>query len=150
MQVQNCVNPEFFAASAFSILKSDRIGHNNCVRTGPLWRGVLATNGSTLRDVGPHRMLPVHLGLDMFPPSRVLPLASAHPIELYSCSIGSTRLMSQRAYRLLERHQKLDDLLRRAQASRFANPFEVARLKKLKLAIKDRLTRLARSPAASR
>jgi uncharacterized protein len=57
--------------------------------------------------------------------------------------------MSQRAYRLLERHQKLDDLLRRAQASRFINPFEVVRLKKLKLAVKDRLARLTRSPAAS-
>jgi hypothetical protein len=52
--------------------------------------------------------------------------------------------MSDTAFRLLERHQRLDDLLRRAQSLRFADPFEVARLKKLKLAIKDRLARLAR------
>lgn len=51
--------------------------------------------------------------------------------------------MSDRTFRLLERHQKLDDALRRAQRRRWADPFEVARLKKLKLAIKDRLARLA-------
>ncbi len=51
--------------------------------------------------------------------------------------------MSDRIFRLLERHQKLDDALRRAQRRRWADPFEVARLKKLKLAIKDRLARLA-------
>lgn len=54
--------------------------------------------------------------------------------------------MSDTAYRLLERHQKLDEKLRRAQARRFADPFEVARLKKLKLLIKDRLAWLARRP----
>ncbi|WP_225205180.1 YdcH family protein [Novosphingobium huizhouense] len=48
------------------------------------------------------------------------------------------------AYRLLERHQKLDAALRDAQARRWADPFEIARLKKLKLMIKDRLARLAR------
>ncbi len=52
--------------------------------------------------------------------------------------------MPNHVFRLLERHQKLDDLLRRAQASRFSHPFEVLRLKKLKLAVKDRLARLAR------
>lgn len=57
--------------------------------------------------------------------------------------------MPNHVFRLLERHQKLDDLLRRAQASRFTNPFEIVRLKKLKLAVKDRLQRLARQPAAS-
>ena len=51
--------------------------------------------------------------------------------------------MSDRIFRLLERHQKLDDALRRAQRRRWADPFEVARLKKLKLVIKDRLARLA-------
>ncbi len=54
--------------------------------------------------------------------------------------------MSDRTFRLLERHQKLDELIRRAQNSRISDPFEVARLKKIKLAIKDRLTRLARGP----
>jgi len=58
--------------------------------------------------------------------------------------------MSDTAFRLLERHQKLDDLLRRAQARRFADPVEIARLKKLKLRIRDRLARLARRFAPAR
>jgi len=53
--------------------------------------------------------------------------------------------MSNRVYRLLERHQKLDELLRRAQSRRFADPHEIGRLKKLKLAIKDRIARLSRA-----
>lgn len=52
--------------------------------------------------------------------------------------------MSNRTFRLLERHQKLDVALRTAQARRWVDPFEIARLKKLKLMIKDRLTNLAR------
>lgn len=52
--------------------------------------------------------------------------------------------MSDTTFRLLERHQKLDDHLRRAQSKRFADPFEIARLKKLKLLIRDRLAWLAR------
>jgi len=52
--------------------------------------------------------------------------------------------MSDRNFLLLQRHQRLDDLLRRAQGRRFADPFEIMRLKKLKLAIKDRLARLSR------
>lgn len=55
--------------------------------------------------------------------------------------------MSDRYFRLLERHQKLDEKLRLLQRRRFADPFEVARLKKLKLAIKDRLLRLVRRPS---
>ena len=55
--------------------------------------------------------------------------------------------MSDHAFLLLERHQRLDEQLRRAQARRFADPFEIARLKKLKLAIKDRLARLVRRRA---
>ena len=57
--------------------------------------------------------------------------------------------MSISVYRLLERHQWLDDRLRQAQERRFADPFEIGRLKKLKLAIKDRIARFARlrSPA---
>ena len=58
--------------------------------------------------------------------------------------------MSDRVFRLLERHQKLDELLRRAQRRNWVDPFEIARLKKLKLAIKDRLSRLARHPVAQR
>jgi len=55
--------------------------------------------------------------------------------------------MSDRTFRLLERHQKLDELLRRAQTRRWPDPLEISRLKKLKLAIKDRLARLTRRPA---
>jgi hypothetical protein len=58
--------------------------------------------------------------------------------------------MSDTAFRLLERHQKLDQLLRRAQTKRFADPIEIARHKKLKLATKDQLARLARRPSPAR
>ncbi|MCE2841235.1 MAG: YdcH family protein [Novosphingobium sp.] len=53
---------------------------------------------------------------------------------------------SDRVFRLMERHQKLDDALRLAQRRRLADPFEIVRLKKLKLAIKDRMARLLRRP----
>lgn len=49
--------------------------------------------------------------------------------------------MSDRIFLLLERHQTLDDRLRRLQAVRWPDPFEIARLKKLKLVLKDRLAR---------
>jgi len=55
--------------------------------------------------------------------------------------------MSDRIFRLLERHQRLDEELRRALARRWADPLEIVRLKKLKLALKDRLSQLARRPA---
>ena len=58
--------------------------------------------------------------------------------------------MSNRIYRLLERHQRLDDHLRRAQARRFVDPYEISRLKKIKLAIKDRIDRLVKRPAHTR
>ena len=50
--------------------------------------------------------------------------------------------LRQRAFRLLERHQKLDAALRMAQGRRWVDPFEVARIKKLKLMVKDRLAML--------
>ncbi|MFM5925222.1 MAG: DUF465 domain-containing protein [Novosphingobium sp.] len=54
--------------------------------------------------------------------------------------------MSDRLFLLMERHQKLDDTLRRIQARRWVDPLEIARLKKLKLALKDRLARLTLRP----
>ena len=54
--------------------------------------------------------------------------------------------MSDQVYRLLERHQKLDELLRQVQARRWLDPLETSRIKKLKLAVRDRLSRLARQP----
>lgn len=59
-------------------------------------------------------------------------------------------IMSDQAYRLLERHQKLDTRLRMLQGLRWPDPFELARLKKLKLAVKDRLARIASRPARGR
>ena len=47
--------------------------------------------------------------------------------------------MSKRYFRLLERHQRLDAEIDHAQRRRWVDPFEIARLKKLKLAIKDRI-----------
>jgi uncharacterized protein len=58
--------------------------------------------------------------------------------------------MSDQAYLLLERHQKLDARLRALQNLRWPDPFELARIKKLKLAIKDRLARLAFRPRRKR
>ena len=52
--------------------------------------------------------------------------------------------MSDRLFHLMERHQKLDDRLSLARSHRWPDPFEIARLKKLKLAVKDRLERLLR------
>jgi uncharacterized protein len=57
--------------------------------------------------------------------------------------------MSDRVFRLMERHRRLDDHLRLAQAHRIPDPFEVMRLKKLKLALKDRLARMLRKKAVS-
>jgi len=56
--------------------------------------------------------------------------------------------MSDRLFHLLERHQKLDAELRAAERRRWVDPFEIVRLKKLKLALKDRLARLARREPA--
>lgn len=52
--------------------------------------------------------------------------------------------MSTAFYRLTLAHQRLDELLRREQKFAFPNPFRLMRLKRMKLAVKDRLARLAR------
>ncbi|MCH4152022.1 MAG: YdcH family protein [Sphingobium sp.] len=52
--------------------------------------------------------------------------------------------MKWRAFRLHELHRRIDEALRAEQRQSFPNPFEIMRLKKLKLAIKDRLAMLAR------
>ncbi|MCX7864566.1 MAG: DUF465 domain-containing protein [Novosphingobium sp.] len=57
--------------------------------------------------------------------------------------------MSDRIFRLMERHQKLDELLRMAERRRLADPFEIARLRRLKLAVKSRLARLLRTSVAA-
>jgi hypothetical protein len=50
--------------------------------------------------------------------------------------------MSDRYFTLLERHQKLDEALRLARRKRWVDPFEIARIKKVKLVVKDRLSRM--------
>lgn len=56
--------------------------------------------------------------------------------------------MSDRLFRLMERHQKLDHLIASAHRRRLGDPFALLRLKKLKLAIKDRIARsVRRTPA---
>ena len=52
--------------------------------------------------------------------------------------------VSDQFFRLLARHQQLDARLQQMRTLRWLDPFEVVRLKKLKLAVKDRLTRLSR------
>lgn len=54
--------------------------------------------------------------------------------------------MSDRVFRLMQRHQRLDERLRQQQATRWPDPFAVAKLKKLKLALKDRIARMSRRP----
>lgn len=51
--------------------------------------------------------------------------------------------MSDRIFRLLEKHQQIDSRLRTEQRRRWADPLEIARLKKLKLVLKDRLAQLS-------
>ncbi|MGN3974485.1 YdcH family protein [Tsuneonella sp. SYSU-LHT278] len=58
--------------------------------------------------------------------------------------------MSDRLYRLMERHQKLDRMIAAAQMRRLPDPFEILRLRKLKLAVRDRLARAMRRPAPAR
>jgi len=54
-------------------------------------------------------------------------------------------------FRLLSRHQELDEALRREQRQRRPDAMRMQRLKKLKLAVKDRLRALtmATRPAAA-
>lgn len=77
-------------------------------------------------------------------PTRVLALV--HPIELNL--FEREEPMSDRLFRLMERHQKLDRMIAAAQKRRFGNPFELLRLKKLKLAIKDRIAAATRKQTA--
>lgn len=52
--------------------------------------------------------------------------------------------MSDRLFRMMQRHRKLDRLLAEARRRVRPDPFEVLRLKKLKLAIKDRIAAAVR------
>ena len=56
--------------------------------------------------------------------------------------------MSDHVFRLMERHQKLDRLLHDARRRRWIDPIEILKLKKLKLAVKDRLSAAMRRRSA--
>lgn len=47
--------------------------------------------------------------------------------------------MSDRLFRLMERHQKIDRMLDDARRRRWLDPLEILKLKKMKLALKDRI-----------
>jgi uncharacterized protein len=89
----------------------------------------------------------------MFPvPGRVVPNPSPEnlrpvpelPIELFQ--MFKRRIaMSDRTYRLLEQHQKLDDELHMELRRSWPSFARIQRLKRLKLAVKDRLQRLVRA-----
>ena len=55
--------------------------------------------------------------------------------------------MHSRLYRLIEKHQRIDEALRLAQHRRQSDQIEIVRLKKLKLRVKDLIHRFTRSPA---
>lgn len=50
--------------------------------------------------------------------------------------------MTDRMFRMLELHQKLDVLLAKARARRIPDPLEIAKLRQRKLHLRDRLARL--------
>jgi uncharacterized protein len=52
--------------------------------------------------------------------------------------------MSNRSFRLMEYHQKLDDELRSEMRRSWPSFTRIQRLKRLKLSVKDKLQRLAR------
>ena len=54
--------------------------------------------------------------------------------------------MSDRLYRLMLAHQRIDEALRREQRRRGVSPFVLIRLKRMKLRAKDMIARLSRSP----
>ena len=54
--------------------------------------------------------------------------------------------MSDRLYRLMLAHQRIDEALRREQRRRGVSPFVLIRLKRMKLRAKDMIAQLSRSP----
>ncbi|RST32031.1 DUF465 domain-containing protein [Sphingomonas ginkgonis] len=57
--------------------------------------------------------------------------------------------MNPRIYRLTEVHQRIDAALRSEQRRRWQDPFQVARLKKLKLRVKDLIHRTSLQPRSA-
>lgn len=56
--------------------------------------------------------------------------------------------MSDRLFRLMQSHQKIDEALHAEQRRRSASPFAVMRLKRLKLRVKDLMQRLSKSKSS--
>src|SRR3546814_1330555 len=63
---------------------------------------------------------------------------------------GGPMSVNPHIFRLTELHRRLDDAVRREARRRGGDPFRVLRLKKLKLAVKDRLASLMRRPVHAR
>ena len=57
--------------------------------------------------------------------------------------------MTARTFRLTQIHQRIDERLRLETKKRAPDPWEVSRLKKMKLRAKDALQRLLRRAAAT-
>ncbi|MDZ3831040.1 MAG: DUF465 domain-containing protein [Sphingopyxis sp.] len=55
--------------------------------------------------------------------------------------------LNAHVYRLTLLHRRLDEAVRREARRRGTDPYRVLRLKKLKLAVRDRLSVLMRRPA---
>jgi len=74
------------------------------------------------------------------PPLTRPELPGCHPIG--PMTNGVAILMSQYTFQLMTRHQQVDAALRSEQKRRLPDFFRMQRLKKIKLALKDRLARL--------
>ena len=61
-----------------------------------------------------------------------------HPIELHT--VQEDFYMNFSSFRLMQYHQKLDSELRAELARRWPDIFRIQKLKRLKLAVKDRLS----------
>lgn len=75
----------------------------------------------------------------LFPPNTLCP-ASEHPIG--QSLFKRRKLMSERTFRLMEYHQKLDDELRAEMRRSWPSFTRIQRLKRMKLAVKDKLQAL--------
>ena len=69
-----------------------------------------------------------------------------HPIKRIVVLKGSIHV-TNRFFILLERQQKLDDALQFAESRAKRNPFEIVRLKTLRILIKNRMASLLQQPA---
>jgi uncharacterized protein len=124
---------------------SERIALIQLLWTGPLWR---PASFQKQRDVGRIGCFRCWLtGSPSLP--RKLVAGTGHPIELLFVQ-EETHIMSDHSFRLLQYHQRLDGELREELRRNWPSFARIQRLKKLKLAVKDRLNRLViRSKKAS-